>query len=71
MKIAVLSDIHGNYVALQKCLEDAEKNNVDCYFFLGDYLGEFPYPQKTMKIIYDMQKKINVCLFGEIRRITG
>ena len=44
MKVAVLSDIHGNYVALQKCLEHAGEQKVDAYFFLGDYLGEFPYP---------------------------
>lgn len=62
MKIAVLSDIHGNYVALQKCLEHAEKNNIDTYIFLGDYLGEFPYPQRTMKILYDIKRR-HSCLF--------
>ena len=62
MKIAVLSDIHGNYKALQKCLEHAKTYNVDTYFFLGDYLGEFPYPQKTMEILYDMREKYQ-CFF--------
>lgn len=62
MKIAVLSDIHGNYKALQKCLEHAKTHNVDTYFFLGDYLGEFPYPQKTMEILYDMREKYQ-CFF--------
>lgn len=57
MKIAVLSDIHGNYRALQKCLEHAEAQKVDGYFFLGDYIGEFPYPQRTMKILYEMRMK--------------
>ena len=62
MKIAVLSDIHGNYKALQKCLGHAKTQNVDMYFFLGDYLGEFPYPQKTMEILYDMRVKYQ-CFF--------
>ena len=62
VKIAVLSDIHGNYMALQKCLEHAEAQNIDAYFFLGDYLGEFPYPQRTMKILYDMREKYQ-CFF--------
>ena len=57
MKIAVLSDIHGNYIALKKCLEHAEAHNIDAYFFLGDYLGELPYPQRTMKILYDLREK--------------
>ncbi len=42
MKIAVMSDIHGNYIALQRCLAHALEQNVDAYIFLGDYLGEFP-----------------------------
>ena len=62
MKIAVLSDIHGNYIALQKCLEHAEAQNIDAYFFLGDYIGEFPYPPKTMKILYDIREKYQ-CFF--------
>lgn len=62
MKIAVLSDIHGNYKALQKCLEHAKSQNIDTYFFLGDYVAEFPYPQKTMEILYDMRVKYQ-CYF--------
>ena len=49
MKIAVMSDIHGNYIALQRCLAHALEQNVDAYIFLGDYLGEFPYPQRTLE----------------------
>lgn len=53
MRIAVLSDIHGNHIALNECLKHAKGQNVDRYVFLGDYLGEFPYQQKTMgKMVY-------------------
>jgi predicted phosphodiesterase len=40
MEIAVLSDIHGNYVALERCLEYAFTRGVQTFFFVGDYIGE-------------------------------
>lgn len=52
MDIAVLSDIHGNYIALQRCMEYAREHNITRYLFLGDYLGELAYPQRTMEMIY-------------------
>ncbi|HWT74213.1 MAG TPA: metallophosphoesterase family protein [Mobilitalea sp.] len=54
MDIAVLSDIHGNYVALERCLEYAFLRNISVFFFLGDYIGELAYPERTMQIIYDL-----------------
>ena len=39
MKIAVMSDIHGNYIALQRCLAHALEQNVDAYIFLGRLFG--------------------------------
>lgn len=62
MNIAVLSDIHGNYVALQKCLDYADSIGTDTFLFLGDYLGELAYPQKTMDIIYALREKCK-CFF--------
>ena len=62
MKIAVISDIHGTYKALRRCLEHSIEQGVDAYVCLGDYLGEFPYPQKTMKTLYEMQTKYT-CYF--------
>ena len=41
MKIGVLSDAHGNALALKKCLEYL-KEKVDKIFFLGDSCGYFP-----------------------------
>lgn len=62
MKVAVLSDIHGNYAAFQICVEYALAQRIHTFFFLGDYVAEFPYPQRTMKMLYDMQKKYD-CYF--------
>jgi len=33
--IAVLTDIHGNHVALERCIEYAFSRNINTFFFLG------------------------------------
>lgn len=55
MEIAVLSDIHGNYIALERCLEYALSRNINTFIFLGDYIGELAYPGRTMKILYELR----------------
>ncbi len=62
MDIAVLSDIHGNYIALQQCIDYAKERGIDTYIFLGDYLGELAYPEKTMQMLYDLAGQ-NTCYF--------
>ena len=61
-QIAVLADIHGNYIALQKCVEHVLERGIDTFLFLGDYVGELAYPQRTMKILYELQEKYH-CYF--------
>lgn len=62
MEIAVFSDIHGNYAAFERCIEYVSACNINTFIFLGDYLGEFSYPQKTMEMIYALKEK-NTCFF--------
>lgn len=62
MDIAIFSDIHGNYIALEKCIKYAVNRGIRTFIFLGDYVGELAYPQKTMKIIYEMSAKYE-CYF--------
>ena len=62
MEIAVLADIHGNYVALEKCIDFAKERGIETFMFLGDYVGELAYPQKAMKMIYELNDKYN-CTF--------
>lgn len=38
MDIAVLSDIHGNYIALKRCLEYAFSQNISTFFSWGTIL---------------------------------
>lgn len=62
MNIAVLSDIHGNHIALRECLNYLENKGIDVYCFLGDYTGEFPGIEQTMKMLYDLRCS-NKCYF--------
>jgi putative phosphoesterase len=51
MKIAVISDIHGNVDALSTFLEDIATENVDTIICLGDLVGYGPYPNEVISII--------------------
>ncbi len=55
MRIAVLSDIHSNAPALRVCVDAALARGITKFFFLGDYAGEFAYPQQTMELIYKLR----------------
>ncbi len=48
MKIAILSDIHGNLIALNAVMDDIARNNCDKTFFLGDYVLAGPEPAPTL-----------------------
>jgi len=56
MEIAVLSDIHGNYTAFRRCMQYALDRSIKRFLFLGDYIGELAYPQKTMTLLYDVAR---------------
>lgn len=51
MKIAVLSDIHGNMQALKRVLEDIKANDCDKVFCLGDLAMAGPEPQKVIDFV--------------------
>lgn len=52
MKLAVVSDIHSNYYAFKACLRWIEENEINGIIFLGDYVSDCAYPQKTMELLY-------------------
>jgi putative phosphoesterase len=54
MKLAVISDIHGNMQALTKVLEDIEKENCDKILCLGDIVMAGPEPKKTLNKIMSL-----------------
>ncbi|MFD3157809.1 metallophosphoesterase family protein [Haloimpatiens sp. FM7330] len=51
MKIAVMSDIHGNLYALENALKDIKKRNVDTIVCLGDLVGYGPFPNEVINLI--------------------
>lgn len=51
MKIAFISDIHSNILALLKVLKDIEKQKVDKTYCLGDLVGYGPYPNQVIDTI--------------------
>jgi putative phosphoesterase len=48
MKIAIISDIHGNYFALEEVLADIEKQGIDQIICLGDVFAFGPEPSKCV-----------------------
>ena len=51
MKIAVLSDIHGNLEALRAVMADVSEHDVCRIFSLGDNVGYGPDPEAVTKIV--------------------
>lgn len=51
MRIAAISDIHGNIYALMKTLEDIDNQKVDMIVCLGDLVGYGPHPNEVIALI--------------------
>jgi len=47
--LAVLYDIHGNLVALEEVLKDAEDEGADSYLLGGDFASWSPWPLETIE----------------------
>ena len=62
MQVAVLSDIHSNYRALEAVLAECEKRQIKDYLFLGDYVTDCAYPRKTMELLRETERRWN-CKF--------
>ena len=61
MKIAIISDIHGNLEALKATIEDIEKRRVDKIICLGDIIAKGVHSKQCIELI---KKKCNVVLQG-------
>ena len=48
MRVAVISDIHGNYEAFKQVLADIGETGVDAEFCLGDIVGYGPEPEASV-----------------------
>lgn len=56
-KMALISDIHGNFKAFEAFLAYLEEHPADGVICLGDYVTDSPYPERTMALLEDMQKR--------------
>ena len=61
MKIAIISDIHGNIYALKKVFEEIEKLKIKKIYFLGDILGYY----------YDADKCIDLLIKYKVKSLYG
>lgn len=52
-RIAVLSDIHGNLIALEKVVQDIERRDVDLVVNLGDHISGPLWPKETLDCLKD------------------
>ena len=62
MDVAVFSDIHSNYVALQACFDYCVSKGITRFLLLGDYVTDGPFPAKTMELLY-MLRQYFQCTF--------
>jgi predicted phosphodiesterase len=52
--LAVLYDIHGNLVALEEVLRDAETSGADAYLLGGDFASWSPWPRETIERLREL-----------------
>jgi diadenosine tetraphosphatase ApaH/serine/threonine PP2A family protein phosphatase len=64
MRIALLTDIHGNREALTACLEHARRNAVERHVFLGDYIGYGAEPAWALETVMAHVERGAVAILG-------
>lgn len=57
MKLAVISDLHGNYYALREVMAFLRGQKIDGIIGLGDFVTDGPFPQRMMEALREMQKE--------------
>ena len=62
VRYLLLSDIHGNDVALEAVLEDARRKRWDQVVFLGDAVGYYTRPEQVVRRLMELEP--HVCLMG-------
>jgi putative phosphoesterase len=58
MKIALISDIHGNAIALDAVLADIEKQGIDKIYVLGDICYRGPEPKRSLDLIRSLHTEV-------------
>lgn len=53
MRLAVVSDVHGNLPALESALSDARRNGAEVILGAGDWVGYGPFPGEVVEHLRD------------------
>ena len=61
MRVAVISDVHANYHALESVLREVEAESPDAVWCLGDTVGYGPLPNECCGAV---QERADLCLVG-------
>lgn len=51
MRVALIADIHGNAIALERCLAEIRALDVDALYFIGDAVGYIPGEQACLDML--------------------
>lgn len=62
-RIAIISDIHGNYQALKAVIDDIEQKNINYIICLGDIIGKGINSRKCIDLV---KEKCNIVLRGNV-----
>ena len=68
MRIALLSDIHGNLQALQSCLDHARANGATRFVFLGDFVGYGADPHGVIDVVAEYVAQGAIAVRGNTMR---
>ena len=55
MKVAILSDIHGNVFALQSVLDSILNKGIDKLIIAGDFVGYYFWPKEMFRLLGDYE----------------
>ena len=61
MKVALISDVHGNLEALTAVLDDIREQAVASIYCLGDVIGYGPNPRECLDLV---RQKTKACILG-------
>lgn len=61
IRIAILSDVHGNLPAFEAVLSHIDNNNVDLIYNLGDLIGKGPSPREVIDL---SMKRCDLSILG-------
>jgi putative phosphoesterase len=58
MKLAFISDIHGNRIALEAVLKDVKEKGADQIIILGDLCFRGPEPKKSLDLVRELHAQV-------------